>query len=181
MSESEITPDLLQFLKESRDRQQITDCLLRYTRGVDRHDAALMRSAYHDDACDEHGVAKGSPVEFCDWAISYHAANQNQHHHIITNTSIDLAGDTAHGETYYMFWGDNREGPATLSFGRYIDRFERRAGKWAIAHRVCINQQTTALGELEMPEEWVAIMKSTGPSRRDKDDLSYDRPLLKSR
>lgn len=181
MTDIQLNSELVTFISEQKDRQEIQDCLLRYTRGVDRHDLELMKSAYHPDAIDEHGVAEGEPDTFCAWAIGFHAENQLQHHHIITNSTIELNGDTAHGETYYMFWGDNRQGPPTLSFGRYIDRFEKRAGQWRIAHRVCINQQTTTLSETEMPAEWVNIMKSTGPSTRDKNDISYDRPLKKSR
>ena len=178
---TELTPELLAFIREAKDRQEIHDCLLRYTRGVDRHDRALMASAYHADAVDEHGVANAVAGEFCDWAIGYHAENQHQHHHVITNTSLDLDGDVAHGETYYMFWGDNKVGPPTLAFGRYLDRFERRSGRWAIARRVCLTEQTTALGDLELPPEFVEVMKSTGPSTRDRDDLSYDRPLTGNR
>ncbi|WP_375488100.1 nuclear transport factor 2 family protein [uncultured Mycobacterium sp.] len=176
-----LTSDLIAYLKEAKDRQEIGDCLLRYTRGIDRADKELMQSAYHVDAIDEHGVASGSPEEFCDWAIGYHTDNQRQHHHIITNTMLDLDGEVAHGETYCMFWGDNRVGPPTLSFGRYIDRFEKRNGAWGIVRRVCINEQTTTLGETNFPPEFVAIMKSTGPSLRSLDDISYDRPLLGSR
>jgi hypothetical protein len=176
-----LTPDLIAFLREAKDRQEINDCLLRYTRGVDRHDEELMRSAYHTDAVDEHGVATGGPDEFCAWAIGYHAENQRQHHHVITNTLLDLDGDAAHGETYYMFWADNRVGPPTLSFGRYVDRFERRDGVWGIVRRVCLNEQTTLLGDIEMPAEFVALMNSTGPATRDRDDISYDRPLFGNR
>jgi ketosteroid isomerase-like protein len=176
-----LTPDLVEFLKQAKDRQDIQDCLLRYTRGVDRHDKDLMRSAYHPDALDEHGVAQGGPVEFCDWAIGYHAANQIQHHHVVTNTSLELDGDVAHGETYYMFWADNRVGPPTLSFGRYVDRFEKRDGRWAIARRVCLNEQTTALGEVEFPAEFVEMMTPTGPAERSPNDISYDRPLSGNR
>ena len=178
---TQLTPDLVQFISEQKDRQEILECLARYTRGIDRLDKELMKSAYHPDAVDEHGVAQGDPETFCSWAIDYHAEHQRQHHHITTNTTIELDGDTAHCETYYLFWGDNYQGPPILSFGRYIDRFEKRAGKWAIAHRVCVNEQVTTLGEVEMPEEWVRIMKSTGPSTRDKNDISYDRPLKRSR
>ena len=35
------------------DREAITDCLYRYTRGIDRLDRDLVRSAYHDDAVDD--------------------------------------------------------------------------------------------------------------------------------
>jgi len=178
---TELSPELLAFIEEAKDRQEIEDCLLKYTRGVDRHDKALMRSAYHADALDEHGVANAVAGDFCDWAIGYHAENQNQHHHIITNTSLDLDGDVAHGETYYLFWGDNKVGAPTLAFGRYIDRFEKRDGRWAIARRVCLTEQTTSLEAVELPPEFVAVMNSTGPSTRDSDDLSYDRPLQGNR
>jgi ketosteroid isomerase-like protein len=177
----QLTPDLVAFVREAKDRQEIQDCLLRYTRGVDRHDKDLMRSAYHDDAVDEHGVVTAGPDEFCDWAIGYHAENQHRHHHVLTNTTLDLAGDVAHGETYYMFWADNRVGPPTLSFGRYIDRLEKRDGRWGIVRRVCLNEQTTSLGETEFPPEFVELMNSTGPSLRSRADISYDRPLLGSR
>ena len=51
--------ELTAFVRNMKDRQDILDCLHRYTRGVDRHDRALMLSAYHPDAFDEHGVAEG--------------------------------------------------------------------------------------------------------------------------
>ena len=38
MTEATLTPDLVQFIRDQKDRQEIWDCLLRYTRGVDRHD-----------------------------------------------------------------------------------------------------------------------------------------------
>lgn len=179
--EHALTPELLAFVREAKDRSDIHDCLLRYTRGVDRADKELMKSAYHPDAVDEHGIATGNPDEFCEWALAYHAENQNQHHHIITNITIDLDDDIAHCETYYMFWADNRGGAPTLSFGRYVDRLEKRSGRWGIAHRVCINGQTTTLGEVKFPPEFVEVMNSTGPNARSREDISYDRPLIGTR
>jgi ketosteroid isomerase-like protein len=173
--------ELLEFIREEKDRHDIRQCLLRYTRGVDRHDRALMLSAYHADAIDEHGVAAGNPEQFCDWAIGWHGQFQHQHQHIINNTTIELDGNLAHVETYYTFFGDNRDGPPSLAFGRYIDRFEKRAGDWRIAHRVCINQLAGSFNLVEMPEAYIAAMRSTGPNTRDRDDLSYDRPLAGNR
>ena len=43
-------------VQELLDKQQIHEALMRYARGVDRGDAALICSAYHPDAVDEHGV-----------------------------------------------------------------------------------------------------------------------------
>src|SRR5271168_2501653 len=126
MTQDQFTPDMIAYIREAADRQAILDCLHRYTRGVDRADRALMLSAYHEDAKDEHGVANLGAADFVDWAIKWHGAFQTRHQHIITNHTVELSGDVAHGETYYTFWGINREGPPTLAFGRYIDRFEKR-------------------------------------------------------
>lgn len=176
-----LTPELLSFIAAEMDRHEIRECLLRYTRGVDRHDRALMLSAYHPDAVDEHGVANGVAADFCDWAIGWHGEFQHQHQHIINNTVIELDGNTAHSETYYTFFGDNREGPPTLAFGRYVDRLEKRSGEWRIAHRICVNQYAGAISPIETPPEYLAMMNSTGPNTRDRNDISYDRPLLKNR
>ncbi|MGF7150199.1 ketosteroid isomerase-like protein [Sphingomonas zeicaulis] len=176
----ELTPELVAFVSEQKDREDIRACLLRYTRGVDRHDRELMLSAYWPDAYDEHGVAEGIAADFVDWAIGWHGKFQTRHHHGILNHSCELDGDSAHAETYYIFWGENRQGPPQLSFGRYIDRFERRGGEWRIAHRVCINEMTATLTAAEIPDEWKALMFKTGPNQRDRSDVSYVRPLLRT-
>lgn len=180
MTEAVLTPDLVAFVREQADRQAIIECLHRYTRGVDRHDRELMLSAYHPDAWDEHGVAEGVAADFVDWAIGWHAEFQTRHQHIITNHTVEIDGDIAHGETYYTFWGDNREGPPTLAFGRYIDRFEKRDGRWAIAHRVCVNEISGNFEKAEIPEQWKDMLFSTGPNRRDPEDISYRRPLIRA-
>lgn len=176
-----IDADTLAFIRRMKDRLEILDCLHRYTRGVDRFDRDLMLSAYHADAVDQHGVAEGVAGAFVDWAISWHGQFQTRHQHIITNHTIELDGDTAHGETYYIFWGENREGPPSLCFGRYVDRFERRDGRWAIAHRVCVNEKVGTFNETALPPEWAAALASTGPCRRDAQDISYARPLTDGR
>jgi ketosteroid isomerase-like protein len=174
----EFTPDLVAYIREAADRQAILDCLHRYTRGVDRADRELMLSAYHHDAMDEHGVANLGAAEFVDWAIKWHGEYQTRHQHIITNHTVELDGDTAHGETYYTFWGINKEGPPTLAFGRYIDRFEKRNGRWAIAHRVCVNEVVGNFSLTELPQQWRDELERTGPNRRDCADISYSRPLV---
>jgi ketosteroid isomerase-like protein len=178
MAQPELTPDLLAYLRDAADRQAILDCLHRYTRGIDRADRALMLSAYHADAMDEHGVANLTAEAFVDWAIKWHGEYQTRHQHIITNHRVELTGDTAHGETYYTFWGINRDGPPTLAFGRYIDRFEKRDGRWAIAHRVCVNEVVGHFTLADLPQEWHTELESTGPNRRNANDISYQRPLV---
>lgn len=177
MSETRLDADLVAFVRQAKDRQEIYDCLLRYTRGVDRFDKALMLSAYHPDAVDQHGVAEGVAEAFCDWAIGWHGEHQTKHHHAISNHTVEIDGDTAHAETYYTFWAENHHGPPSLCFGRYIDRFERRDGRWAIAHRVCLNEMIGHFIEADMPPEWAQAAGSTGPASRDRQDVSYVRPL----
>jgi ketosteroid isomerase-like protein len=173
-----LTPELASFVHEQADRQAILDCLHRYTRGIDRHDRELMLSAYHPDAWDDHGAASGTAAEFVNWAIKWHGEFQTRHQHIITNHTVEIDGDTAHGETYYMFWGINREGPPTLAFGRYVDRFEKRNGRWAIAYRICINEHNTHGVTAILPQEWQEALDSTGPNARSRQDVSYRRPLI---
>ena len=177
MADTELTPDLIAFLRDQKDRAEILAALHRYTRGVDRHDRELMLSAYWPDAFDEHGVAEDYAAGFVDWAIGWHGEHQTKHHHAISNHTVEIDGDVAHGETYYAFWAENRQGPPSLCFGRYIDRFERRDGRWAIAHRVCLNEKIGYFVEAELSPEWAQAAVSTGPASRDKRDLSYVRPL----
>ena len=163
------------------DRTEILDCIHRYARGMDRLDRALARSAYHDDAIDDHGGFVGQVDKFLDWAFDYHAG-QIRHQHYVTNHSVELDGDKAHAETYYLFIGTDRnpEVPVLAVGGRYIDRFERRDGRWAIAARVCLVEWQTSL-KSDLPEAAFEFMAAVGTVARDKSDSSYDRPLLTKR
>jgi ketosteroid isomerase-like protein len=179
MAEDTMTPELLAFVKEQKDRHEIKEALLRYARGVDRHDKELMASAYHADSWDDHGMKSAPGPEFCDWAIALHHDLQTKHQHYMLNHSVELDGDVAHAETYYFFWGENRAGPPMLAFGRYIDRFEKRDGKWAIAYQRCITEKTGKFIADDLSPELQALNDSAGPSRRDRQDISYARPLTR--
>ena len=180
IAEDRLPADLVAFVRRQKDRQEIWDCLVRYTRGLDRFDHALMASAYHSDAWDDHGMKSANGAEFCAWAIGFHGEIQTRHQHHITNHAVEFDGDTAHAETYYFFWGDNLEGPPTLAFGRYVDRFEKRNGRWAIAYRRCITEKVGAFVEIDQPAEFKANNDLTGPCHRDRRDISYVRPLTRS-
>jgi ketosteroid isomerase-like protein len=168
---------LLQTIRALADRQAIEDCLLRYARGVDRFDRELMRSAYHDDAIDDHGLVVLPPDPFVDWAIGYHQEHNPVHHHVVTNSSIELDGDTAHAESYYLFIGTAVQGPSVLAIGRYVDRLEKREGRWGIVRRNCFNEAVHEIAEATLPEAHLRLMTSNGPQARDHSDASYMRPL----
>jgi hypothetical protein len=95
---------------------------------------------------------------------------------------VDIDGDVAHAETYYLFVGTDRE-PAnhmTISGGRYVDRLERRDGRWAIADRVCVVEFITE-SESQFTEDIIGMMAGLRTPQRDATDPSYDRPLVASR
>ncbi|MBB5698618.1 nuclear transport factor 2 family protein [Sphingomonas yantingensis] len=164
-------------VRELADRQQIEAALLRYCRGVDRRDKALMLSAYHPDAIDDHGVVVLEAEAFCDWAIEFHDTHNGVTHHAISNLTIDLDGDTAHSECYYTYMGTVPGGPTQLCFGRYVDRHERREGRWAIAARLCFNESVNEISPATLPEDYRRLLTSNGPQTLDRNDASYWRPL----
>jgi hypothetical protein len=164
------------------DRTEILDCIHRYTRGMDRLDRALVRSAYHDGAVDEHVGFIGVVDDFIDWTFQYHSA-QIRHQHYVMNHSVELNGDVAHTETYYLFVGTDREpmdGPLLLVGGRYIDRLERRAGRWGIAVRNCSVEWQTSVAT-GLPQAAFEILSEMSTVARDRSDTSYDRPLALKR
>ncbi len=174
MSENTLPPALQKLV----DRQEIHDCVLRYCSGVDRFDRAMLLSVYHADAIDDHGAFVGSAADFVDWALAYHTKYQHGHKHYVLNHRCDLEGDTAHTETYWLFAAVNTMGPGnSVHGGRYLDRFEKRDGKWAIAARKCIIEWGGVLGDIQVPSEALAAYAATGVASRDLNDPSYLRPL----
>jgi hypothetical protein len=95
-------------LRQLTDRMEIHDCMQRYARGIDRQDRALLRSAYHDDAVDDHVGFVGPVEDFIDWAFAYHAM-QTRYQHYLLNHTADVNGDEAHAETSYLFVGTDRD------------------------------------------------------------------------
>jgi uncharacterized protein (TIGR02246 family) len=55
--------------------------------------------------------------------------------HLISQPVIEIDGDTARVTTDYAFVGRVGSSLAITSSGRYVDRFERVDGQWAIAAR----------------------------------------------
>lgn len=165
-------------IQELSDRADILDCMHRYARGMDRLERALLRSAYHDDAIDDHAGFVGPVEEFIDWAFGYHAS-QTRHQHYLMNHRAELHGDAAHAETYYLFVGTDRdpEKPLTITGGRYIDRLERRSGRWGIVARVCLVEWSTeSTSLLKGPAlDFLAAIQTVA---RDRSDHSYRRPLV---
>lgn len=157
-------------IEELLERQEIIDCIHRYTRGVDRLDEELVLSAFHEDAVDYHGSFVGSPTEFVAWLWPRHQDRVATQHYV-TNHSFDIDGDCAHVETYFLV-PIRREHDATIEFscGRYVDRFEKRDGQWKVARRVVVTEWRAQAPALE-------IEASSAIGLRNRDDVSYHRVL----
>lgn len=133
------------------DKQEITECIMRFSRGIDRHDVEVARSAFHEDARDDHGVYIGSGYGVIDWANEATDEQLRGSQHYVMNILIDLDGDEAHAETYAMLIGQEK-GTFGHIFGggRYLDRFERRDGRWGIVDRVLVIEWGTTTSSLQI-------------------------------
>jgi hypothetical protein len=139
------------------DRMQIQDCMYKWCRSVDRLDYDGMRDVFHPDAIDAHGAFNGSVEGLVDWIRSRHAGIPFSMH-AVSNMLIEFASqDVALVETYVrttqrypaaaraaldQLAGGKAGGEGgamdLLTCSRYVDRFERREGRWKIAHRTLV-------------------------------------------
>jgi hypothetical protein len=167
-------PDLEKFVREQKDRSEIHDCIMTYCRGIDRLDRALLESVYHSDALDDHGVFVGPASKFIDWVLEFHATYQKRTMHLITTHRCELDGNIAHTESYYTYRALNKTPPFyNYVNGRYLDRFEKRQGRWAIAERICTVDISDEFLVPDGAEAHPPLLNGV----RDETDLSYRRPL----
>ncbi|WP_328392988.1 nuclear transport factor 2 family protein [Nocardia sp. NBC_00416] len=169
--------DTQQRLATLLDRQDIIDCLTRFSRGMDRFDRGLFLSAFHPDATVAAGDFVGGPAELYDWAAAMHEQGQYATHHNLLNHTCDIEGDTAHTETYYLFAARNRDDSNWLAGGRYLDRLERRDGRWRIALRTNAIEWSGVVPTMPIPFADVPDIHANGAPSRTPGDPSYRRPL----
>jgi hypothetical protein len=128
-------------LRELLDKQAIYEVLIRYCRGVDRCDAEIVRSVYHEDAWDDHGYWRGNGHDFADFVTARLAAANVRTTHSVSGVLIEVDGDAAWSEAQVMTHLVRRDTSPTLTDvmgARYLDRFERRDGEWRIAERAVV-------------------------------------------
>ena len=160
------------------DKQEIYDVLMRYCRGIDRCDMEVLRSAYHPDAIDEHGIFNGSASEFCEFILPRQRVYSHSMHSIC-NVLSEVDGDKAHVESYYVAYiytkGDDGEFYDTTVGGRYVDRFEKRDDVWKIAHRVVVMDWNRVHPSQAVWDEGM-FAQLTVRGIKDKTDPVYTRP-----
>jgi SnoaL-like domain len=153
------------------DRAFILDVVLRYCRGVDRLDMALVRSAYHPGAIDHHTGFSGIVDDYIAW-ISAGLRRLDGTMHIVGNHLVQLSGDVAVAETYgtAVHWGQPADEPRmnfTSGF-RYVDLMTFEEEHWAIRERWAVREWTRSDAGRFITKE------ATGPAgSRDGDDPLY--------
>lgn len=137
--------DLEAEIRDLAARRDIADAVHRYMRGLDRLDAALQRTAFHDDAWIDCGLMAGDADAFVAFAQDL-LAGMEATHHLLGQVCIEVAReagpDTATGECYFQAWHGTRDAtgqPRDLFIaGRYIDEYAYKNGEWRIAKRQLI-------------------------------------------
>jgi ketosteroid isomerase-like protein len=161
-------------LRRLVDEAEIRKVHMRYCRGIDRMDWELIRSCYHPDAIDDHGEYVGGIDGFIDYCKAGCPTFVSTTH-FTGNQLIEVDGAVAWAETYARAYhrvaGKDGEPDKDLVVNtRYVDRFEKRAGEWRIAHRkVVVDTDRVDV----VTERWVP--DSQLRSRRDRTDPSYAR------
>jgi hypothetical protein len=124
------------------EREKIRECIVRLARGEDRRDAELIRASYWQDSTTDYGVFVGSFEKYLAWVVPGSPAIPVTQHILGQSvTDLNLKGDRALVETHvtsYHRVNMGKEERDTVIGGRYLDRLERRAGEWRIAHRVML-------------------------------------------
>ena len=156
-------------VRAAADRHEITDLIHRYCRSVDRLDVPLGRSIWHEDAIADYGEAvyRGDGRGVIDHICAQHL-HALHHSHQVSNILIELDGDRAGSESYVtaslrIRRGDKLE--QITVWGRYVDRWSRRNGRWGLDERIAIR-------DFDEIREVVA-MADHDTGRRDRSDPSY--------
>ena len=181
---------------EASDRAAIQKVLGLYCRAIDRLDVELLKSVYHTDGVDDHGAICANAHEFADRIIAMLREVCVHTLHTVTHTVIDLQGDRASAESYYLaihtveagdeaiskFFGEsylNAEQAAGrtaqrqeyLCSGRYLDQLARREGAWRILRRKMTNEWGVCRAEQVVKEGVPGAFAVAGS--RDRGDPVY--------
>jgi SnoaL-like domain len=128
---------------------EIRNLLARYARSVDRRDWEAVRDCYFPDAEDWHGAYRGGRDGFIDWVRARHAETRRSVH-FLGNVHFEwLSPVSVLVETYFIALKRQADpqdsgGRARddMVIGRYLDHFERRVGRWAVAAREVVYDLT---------------------------------------
>ena len=118
-------------------------------------------------------------VAFAQSALSTHESS----HHMLgqIQIQIDIEGKEAFGEVYYQAFhrivADDGQARDLFVSGRYVDRYERRNGRWKIAYR---SELVDWVRDEAAADEWFRGSAMIPGARKPADPL-YDREAMRRR
>jgi hypothetical protein len=154
------------------DRQEILDVLYQYAHACDRSDEPRIADVYHPEARDNHGQYNGPGKKFAKVVCDGNRERDTMSH-LMGQSQIRIDGDRAGAETYFNATIARMEGgerKIDMMGGRYIDKLERRDGRWRISDRICTCEWSMTLA---IENEW---QRGTGfvCGSYDESDPSYE-------
>jgi hypothetical protein len=126
----------------------MSDRIYLYCHALDRRRWDLFSEVFHEDATCHLSIMGGKWQDWLMQAKTLLDSSAGATHHQVGNILIRIDGNVGHAETYVTAYhrvradappggllGGTGEEYDVIVGSRYIDRFERRAGKWLIAAR----------------------------------------------
>lgn len=162
-------------------RAAIADVLHNYAKGADRGDVSLIAAAYHDDATEDHGGTFLGPAADYLKGMAKVLPTAPRMTHMVTNMLIEVAGQTARVESYWLTFS-RREGAEpfdSLTMARILDKFEDRRSHGGSGWRIAQRRLTWEWNhEMPLNESWGRGQIAPDPEKlvrggKKPDDLAY--------
>lgn len=169
---------------ELMDRAAISDVIHRWCRAIDRLDFAAIPRCFHDDAWDDHVFYRGNIPGLVECLRERHRSISFSAH-AVSNILIEFDSAARARVESYVKVTQRRPQPASGGaapdsqvsevYCRYLDLFECRKDRWAIAHRLLVIDSAMEYGDRE-PVHRLPPPGSPNRGRRDAGDAVYRRP-----
>jgi len=161
-----------------RDRRDIEDVLTRYSRALDWLDDAMLETVFYDDAEIDYGFFRGAGKSFKPLLMQVERS-VGRRWHFTAQIKVALDGDVAEVESYNISMAAptasaNPPAEFTQFVGYYLDRLERRHGRWGIARRkhLLITAATVRETPLDGPMSMLNAIGATSADHADYRRLS---------
>lgn len=147
--------------REAGDRLAILDIVARYAQSVDKFDASACVALFTEDGKFElhggHEVISGQDELKPFFERAFEWSNGGGEMHCMTDTTIDIDGDSAHVETAATSYIQRVPGKVSVRGIRYIDTMVRTDAGWKIAVR-----SHNVFWQFDVPSTSVDIVARTG-------------------
>jgi 3-phenylpropionate/cinnamic acid dioxygenase small subunit len=147
--------ELASRVRTLEDERSILRVLHDYGRSIDYGDAVAWLDLFTSDASFElsyrpelkptrYGDPQGADHQFVyagqamlrTFIQAHTHAPDRYHKHVVTGARIDIAGDIAHCESYFMRVDERDKHPVIVAAGRYVDTLVRSPDTcWRLTHR----------------------------------------------